>query len=464
MCGIVGCISKKPFDIIEYLYRAEFMLQHRGEEGAGIAINIGDDSSEEWYVSRRVTPENEPSVASVDHLFGKITSDSSCIKFRKARMGVTQNRYSTAGSVRTLANQQPFVEDTKFGRLALVHNGNWPYSEKTKQELKKFGISFISNSDSEVILKLIAKSPKNNILDAIKEALLEVDGGFSIIIMTEHELIAVRDRYGTRPLCLGQFEDGYTVASEPVAFDALGKDFQTNFVREVEPGEIIIINRDGLFSDKLDVEVCEKKCVFELIYFSRPSSMIFGWGVSCFRRKLGNKDAKNFPFIVDKIVPVLDSGSWYGIGLGEGLGVPYEPALERTHYVGRSFIMPEDKKRNDTIRMKHNPIKDLFFQQRIGFSEDSIVRSHTSRQIISMVRNCQPKEMYMGVSSPPIKHPCRSGIDLKTYQELIAAYLSVDDIQSQVGLDGLHYLNLETLQEVAGPNYCYACLDGKYPF
>jgi amidophosphoribosyltransferase len=453
MCGIFGIWSERPVEIGPIMHDGLLGLQHRGQEGTGVMIaNIADRKHP--IHSRRISTGD----SSVRHFFDK--TDLSHTISDKA---IGHNRYPTAGSDATLENLQPFVRNTKYGVVGIAHNGTLLDSERQRAELMKRGYSFQSDSDSEIILGHIALSKKADLVSAAIESLSRVRGAYSLLIMNENKIIAARDPHGFRPLTIATFDHGYIVSSETCAFGFVEKKYGTKYLRDVEPGEVVVISKDGLSSFKPFPKTALHQCVFELIYFSRPDSKVFGRDCFEFRMKLGAEHAEKYPINPTCIVGIPDSANYFADGLAEALGIPHRRALVRSHYAARTFISAEGSKRSNNVRLKLSPIRQLIENECIAPADDSIVRGTTSKKMVSMIRRCNPERIIFCVSCPPLIGFCPYGIDIKADEELIANSRSIEEIRSFIGADELHYLSLESLKKVAGEDFCYGCFTGKYP-
>jgi len=452
MCGIFGVYSKNPLEIVPILHDGLLMLQHRGQEGTGVALSDGQQIIHE----RRLAKEGN----SVRHFFGKFN-----YTINKFLIGIGHNRYSTAGSSEELKNIQPLLlKETRFGDIAVAHNGTIPNASVMKKMLGSLGDGFSSDSDTEIILKYIVRSKRNDLIEAIIDSLERIVAAYALVFLVKDKLIAVRDPMGFRPLALAEFNNGYLVASETCAFDGLNKTLGVRFLREIEPGELIIIDKNGLKSIKPFRKFPIAQCIFELIYFARPDSRIFGWNAYDFRIKLGYAHAKEHPIRVDAVIAVPDSANYFGDGHAEALGVPHRRGLVRNHYTGRTFIDPIQSNRSKGIRLKLNPIPGMIEGLEISIDDDSIVRGNTSGKIVRMIRNCKPKSITFSVSCPPIISYCPYGIDIKGEEELIASKKTVEEIRQFIEADDLRYLTLRALKELGGPYFCYGCFENKYPF
>lgn len=443
MCGIFGIFNHLEAANITYLGLQA--LQHRGQESSGIVSSDGN------------TLHSEIAMGIVADIF---TEEK--IKNLAGRIAIGHNRYSTSG-ISLLKNAQPIVIDYSRGALALSHNGNLINAHLIKDELEAYGSIFRSNVDSEVIAHLISQSRGVKLIHTVMDALKSVRGAYSILFMSERELIAARDPYGFRPLSLGKLKDSYVIASETCSFDLIGADF----IRDIEPGEAILINQDGLKSFRLSSKEKLSYCIFEFIYFSRPDSNIFGQqNVYDIRKKLGVQLANESHVDADLIIPVPDSGVPAALGYAEETGIPFEMGLIRSHYVGRTFIEPEQSIRHFGVKLKLNAVKKLINGKKVVIIDDSIIRGTTSRKIVKMIRDCGAKEVHFRVSSPLVTNPCYFGIDTPTRKELIASSYSLKEIKKYLTADSLAYLSIECMlnifEEQKG-NFCIGCFNGNYP-
>jgi amidophosphoribosyltransferase len=422
-----------------------FALQHRGQESAGIASS---DGCQVWA---------HKGMGLASEVFREDT-----LSKLPGRLAIGHVRYSTTGSS-VLSNAQPFLVHHGDEYYALAHNGNLINALELRAELEEKGSIFQSTMDSEVIVHLMAPHLKNGIEEALTKALARVQGAYSIVMLTRKRVIAVRDPRGFRPLSLGRFNGGWVVASESCAFDLVG----AKYIRDVEPGEIIIIDEAGLHSLKPFPAEKPSYCIFELIYFSRPDSQIFGQNVYLCRKRLGHTLAREYRPDVDFVMPFPDSGNYAALGYAEESRLPFEMGMIRNHYVGRTFIQPSQAMRDFGVRVKLNPVQPLIENKRIVIVEDSIIRGTTSRNRIRRLRDSGAKELHMVVSCPPTRHPCPYGIDFSVKGELIAAEKENESkIASFIGLDSLHYLSIEGMVEATGiprENFCLACYSGDYP-
>jgi len=442
MCGIFGIYNHTEASNLAYL--GLYALQHRGQESAGI---VSSDNRQLHHYRQ---------MGLVSEIFSKET-----LKRLSGRNAIGHVRYSTAGSSE-LKNAQPFVVDYHRGSLAIAHNGNLTNASFIKSELESRGSIFQSNMDTEVIVHLIARFKEKNIVERTVHALKQMEGAYSLLILTEREMIVARDPFGFRPMALGQLNEAHVVASETCAFDLIG----AKFVREIEPGEIILINEEGIKSFKPFSPKQRHQCIFEFIYFARPDSFLFNRNVYEVRKSFGAQLAKESSVDVDMVVPIPDSGFPAALGYAAQSGIPLELGMIRNHYVGRTFIEPEQRIRHFGVKIKLNPVKGLLKGKRIITVDDSIVRATTSRKINKMFRNAEAKEVHVRISSPPITHPCFFGIDTPKRSELIASFHNLKEIQKFINATSLNYLSLEGLKKCMkedAESYCYACFTGNYP-
>lgn len=443
-CGVIGIYAPGE-DNARLIYFGLHALQHRGQESAGIAVS--DGTSILVYKEMGLVPQvfDERNLAS-------LTGDS----------GIGHVRYSTTGSTHW-ENAQPIYRSYAEGTLALAHNGNLINTQELRAMLQKNGSHFRSTSDTEVIAELIAHfSEKMPLEEAIKETMKQLRGAYSVVVLTEDKLIAFRDPSGIRPLSLGKIASGYMVTSETCGLDIVGSEF----IRDVEPGEMLIIDKDGLKSEIVITSPKRSLCVFELIYFARPDSYLYGNLIYNVRRKMGMALAKESPVEADLVIPIPDSGTPAAIGFAEASGIPFGEGLIKNRYVGRTFIQPTQTIRQVGIKLKLNPLTETIKGKRLVVVDDSIVRGNTSRKIVSMLKKAGAKEVHMRISSPPIRWPCFYGIDTANRTELIASANEVEEIRKYLGADSLSYLSFDGLIEAMGcsrEEFCMACFDGKYP-
>jgi amidophosphoribosyltransferase len=442
-CAVFGIFGHEEAANLTYL--GLYALQHRGQEASGIVSGDG----EQFYIQK--------GMGLVADIYNKTTLEK-----LPGRMAIGHNRYSTAGG-NDLKNVQPFNVNFAFGNLALAHNGNLINAQVLRNELEAYGAIFQSTSDTEVIIHLIAHSRASTFLARVMDALNQVRGAFSLVLMTDNGLIAVRDPHGLRPLCLGRVRGSWVVASETCAFDLL----DAEYIREIEPGELVVLSDQGIDSHRPFPKVDPAMCVFEYVYFARPDSRIYGASaVYSTRKALGRRLAKESWVDADIVIPVPDSGVPAALGYSEGGGIPFETGLIRNHYVGRTFIEPEQSIRHFGVKVKLNAVPEVLAGKRVVVVDDSLVRGTTSRKIVKMLRNAGAKEVHMRISSPPIVSPCFYGIDTPTKKELIASNHSIEEIRKYITADSLAYLSLDgMLQSAPGipAQYCNACFTEKYP-
>ncbi len=442
-CAVFGIYGHQEAANLAYL--GLYALQHRGQEASGIVSGDGD----QFHVHK--------GLGHVADIY-----DDSALKNLAGTMAIGHNRYSTAGG-QDLKNVQPLSVNFAFGNLALAHNGNLINAQVLRNELEAYGAIFQSTSDSEVIIHLIAHSRADTLLARIIDALSQVRGAFSVVLLTDDGIIAARDPHGFRPLCLGKLRESYLVASETCAFDLLDADP----IREVEPGELVVLNKQGITSYKPFAPVEPAMCVFEYVYFARPDSKIFGANaVYATRKALGRQLAQESWVPADIVIPVPDSGVPAALGYAEGGGVPFDIGLIRNHYVGRTFIEPEQSIRHFGVRVKLNAVPEVLQGKRVVVVDDSLVRGTTSRKIVKMIRQAGAKEVHLRISSPPILSPCFYGIDTPTKKELIASSHSTEEIRKYITADSLAYLSLDGMLKSAPGSpqqYCNACFTEKYP-
>ena len=441
-CGVFAVYGHK--EAAKLTYFGLYALQHRGQESAGIIASDG----------KRVMEHK--AMGLVPDVF-----DEQILDRLQGDMALGHVRYSTTGSS-LLANAQPFRVQYAGKTLAIAHNGNLVNARQIRAELEKTGSIFQTTMDSEIVLHLVAKAMKEGLEQAVLHTTEQIKGAWSMVIMTEDALIAVKDPHGFRPLCLGRIKDSYVVASETCALDLV----EAEYVREIDPGEILIIDKNGLKSIKQQKPAPRAQCIFELIYFARPDSNVFGQNVYLFRKEQGKLLAKEYPVEADLMMPFPDSGNYAAIGYTHASGIPLEMGVIRNHYVGRTFIQPSQSMRDFGVKVKLNPVKDLLRGKRVLIIEDSIIRGTTSRTRIKALRSIGAQEVHMLVSCPPHRFPCHYGIDFSTTGELIAAQKTVEEIRRFIGLDSLGYLSIKNLVQatvIPREDLCLACFDGCYP-
>ena len=441
-CGIFGVYGHPEAANLTYL--GLYALQHRGQESAGIVSSDGKG----LYAHKEM--------GLVSEIF-----DKEVLKRLPGRSAIGHVRYATAGQSH-LKNAQPFVFDYAKGGIALAHNGTLTNAQTLREELEKDGAIFQSTMDTEVIIHLFSHTQNGSTVERIIAALRQVAGAYSLLFLNEKELIAVRDPHGFRPLVLGGLKGGYVVGSETCAFDLIGAEF----IREIEPGEVLAINEEGIQSFHPFPNVQPKSCIFEFIYFARPDSYIFGHNVYQVRRELGVQLAEEHPVEADIVIPTPDSGIPATIGFAHRSGIPLELGIIRNHYVGRTFIEPKDSIRHFGVKIKLNSVKEAIRGKRVVVVDDSIVRGTTAKKNMRMIRNSGTKEVHARISSPPIIGPCFYGIDTPTKEELIASSHSVEEIRRFIRVNSLGYLSLKGLKRCVAPReeeFCYACFTGDYP-
>lgn len=443
-CGVFG-VYAPGLDVASLTYYGLYALQHRGQESAGIAVADG----------RQIVLHKEMG------LVAEVFSENRLSQL-KGRLAIGHVRYSTTGASHPI-NAQPLVFYCGHGMLGLAHNGNISNGFSLRRELLKEGAVFQTTTDSEVMINLIARlNGQCNLPLAIKQSMEKVEGAYSLVILTEDRIYAVRDPYGFHPLCIGRLGSGWVVASESCALDAVG----ATFMRDVSPGEILEIAPEGPRTHAVQAAPRQAHCVFEYIYFARPDSTIDGFNVGQVRREMGRQLAREFCPQADIVVPVPDSGVAAARGYAEESGLVFEEGLMKNRYVGRTFIQPSQQIRDTGVRLKLNPVREALVGKRVVVVDDSVVRGTTSCRIVKMLRDAGAKEIDFCLSSPPIIRSCYYGIDTSDETELIAAHKNVKEICRFIGADGLHYLSLDGLLRVFGDkarNLCVACFTGEYP-
>lgn len=442
-CGVVGIYGHPEAGQLTYL--CLYALQHRGQEGSGIVTSTGRE-----FRSHRA-----------QGLVSDIFSDVNTLKKLIGKIAVGHNRYSTTGG-NTPANVQPLIMKLKNGPIAISHNGNLVNAKALRNILMNEGSIFQTSSDSEIIIHLIAKSRKKSFQEKIKEAFEQVSGAYSIVLMTKNTLAAIRDPKGFRPLCIGKKDGAYIITSESCALDLI----DAQYIRDVEPGELIIIDKNGLRSSMIFPKEKTAFCIFEYIYFSRPDSKVFGEYVDKTRRKFGKRLAEIKPADGDIVISVPDSSNTAALGYSQRSKLRFEIGLIRNHYIGRTFIHPIQSQRDFNVRIKFNAVGGVLKGRRVVIVEDSIVRGTTLKKLVKMIKKAGAKEVHVRVSSPPIISPCYYGMDFPTKDELIANNKSIEEIRDYLDVDSLEYFPLEDLLgsvEDGETNFCTACFSGKYP-
>ena len=441
-CGVFGIFGHA--DSAHMTYLGLYALQHRGQESAGIAV------------SRDGRVRVSRAMGYVSDVFSERVLEG-----LTGRSAIGHVRYSTYGDSRVV-NAQPILIECSHGQIALCHNGNLVNATELRDELVRQGSIFQTNSDTEVVLHLYARSMAQTAEDAIVESVSQVRGAFSLVMLTPDCLIAVRDPHGFRPLALGRLGEAFVVCSETCAMDLIGATYE----REIEPGEVLVIRQDGVRSYKPFAPAPSAHCVFEHVYFARPDSYVFGQSVSEVRTNLGRLLAQESGVDADVVVPIPDSGVSAAVGYAEVAGVPLRMGLIRNHYVGRTFIQPQQSIRGFKVKVKLNTVRSIIDGKRVILVDDSIVRGTTSRKIVSMIKAAGATEVHMRISCPPTVAPCYYGIDTPHRDELIASEHSVEEIREFLGADTLSYLSLDGLQEAVGTHsshYCNACYTRQYP-
>lgn len=442
-CGVFGIWNHPEAAYLTYL--GLFALQHRGQESAGMVVSDGV----KMHVHRGMGYVND-------------VFRNSILEHLKGRYAIGHVRYSTAGQS-LLKNAQPLMAHFHWGGLAIAHNGNLVNAHILREQMEREGAILTTTSDTEVILHLIARSRNPNLVEALISSLQIVKGAYTLVLMTPDTLIGVRDAYGFRPLWLGRLGESWVLASETSALDLIDAVPE----REIEPGEIIVINADGIRRYHLPPAPQLAQCIFELVYFARPDSQIFNRSVTEVRIEMGRWMARESPVDADIVVPVPDSGLWAALGYAEESGIPLQFGLIRNHYVGRTFIQPAQQMRHFGVRVKLNPVRSVVRDRRVILVDDSIVRGTTSRKIVQMLRQAGAREVHMRISCPPIIGPCFYGIDTPFEEELIANHYTIPEIARYIGADTLQYLSLEALLRSVGDptnrSFCVACYTRDYP-
>jgi amidophosphoribosyltransferase len=441
-CGLIGVFGRG--DVSDLIYYGLYALQHRGQEGAGMVLHNGEKTrvlKGLGLVSETFTAEAR---AGID-----------------GYVGIGHNRYATTGKATKLRNVQPILVDWKGGKLAIAHNGNLTNVAGLRGRMEQEGSIFQTTTDSEAVLHLIARSRRETLPEKVEDAVIQIEGALTCLVMDEKTLIGYRDPLGFRPLSLGLLDGMYVFASETCAFDLIG----ASFLRDVEPGEMIVLDGKGFVSRRVAADRPLSQCMFEQVYFSRPDSTIFGEAVNEVRRQQGRLLARRHPAVADLVFAIPDSSNSAAQGYAEEAGLPFEHGLIRNHYIGRTFIQAGHDERVDGVRVKYNPVRSILRGKRVVAVDDSIVRGTTSRKLVDLLFRAGAVEVHFRVASPPITHPCHYGIDTPTREELIANSFDVDGIRRFIGATTLGYLAIEDLQaSVQAPqSYCYACWTGRYP-
>ncbi|MDE2133656.1 MAG: amidophosphoribosyltransferase [Alphaproteobacteria bacterium] len=448
-CGVFGIFGHPDAGALTVL--GLHALQHRGQEAAGIVT----------YDKGQFVAERHPGL--VGDIFGKNSTHTETLK---GSFAIGHNRYSTAGGS-AARNIQPLFADLTGGGIAIAHNGNLTNARSQRARLVQEGAIFQSTSDTEVIIHLTARSNFAPVVDKLVDALKQVEGAYSLVALTSKKLIGVRDPWGVRPLVLGRFEGAPILASESVAFDIIGAEFE----RDVKPGEVVVVTKDGIESHYPFQKQRRRFCVFEYIYFARPDSTVEGLNVYEARKRIGEELSREAPAAADMVIPVPDSGVPAALGYAAASGLPFELGIIRNHYVGRTFIEPSDGIRHFSVRRKHNPNRATLAGRRVVLIDDSIVRGTTSKKIVQMVRDAGASEVHFRVASPPTRHSCFYGVDTPNERALLAHEMGIDEMCRFIGADSLAFVSIDGLyramgeaeRDPAAPRFCDACFSGDYP-
>lgn len=442
-CGIFGIYNHPEASNLTYL--GLYALQHRGQESCGIVSSDG------------VSLHAHKNMGLVADVFG----NQDIFKSLPGKAAIGHVRYSTTGSS-VIKNVQPIMVDYSRGSIAVAHNGNLVNARMIKDELEAWGSIFQTTMDTEIIVHLLATSKTSSLVERIADAMNRIQGAYCLLFLTETRMVAARDPHGFRPLCLGKLGSSYVVASETCALDLI----EAEYIRDVEPGEIIVIDKQGLKSFFPLKKITPTPCIFEYVYFARPDSYIFGKNVYMVRKELGRQLAREHGIEADIVIPVPDSGVPAAMGYAEESGIRFELGLIRNHYVGRTFIEPQQSIRHFGVKIKLNPVREVLKGKRVVVIDDSIVRGTTSRKIVKMVRNAGAASVHMLISSPPTSYPCYYGIDTPTRKELISSSHTLEEIRKYITADSLGYLSKQGLLNAVGceqDSYCTACFTGAYP-
>lgn len=446
-CGVFGVYSQENRNVAYTVYYGLYALQHRGQESAGIAVSYADKIT--YYKGMGLVPD--------------IFANGKLDTLPEGDIAIGHVRYSTTGASQLL-NAQPVVFTGKCGKMALAHNGNLTNTKQLRDNLIKNNAVFQTTIDSEVMAALINSLSDGDILQGVKRACPLFKGSYALVIMTTDKLIAVRDPYGIRPLCIGTSVEDYVVASETCALDAVG----ANFLRDVKPGEIVVIDSEGVHSHMMDgVPEKSKMCIFEYVYFARHDSVLDGCSVYEARKEAGKTLARCYPVEADIVSGVPDSANVAARGYAEESGIPFVEALAKNRYVGRTFIQPDQRQRENSLNVKMNALRANIRGKRLIIIDDSIVRGTTMRKIIKMLRDAGAAEVHIRICSPIIKHPCHLGIDIQTYSQLIGAYRTEEQICEKLGADSVKYLTIDQLVDTcksANVDFCLGCFNGEYPY
>lgn len=442
-CGVFAIYTKDK-NVAEFIFYGLQALQHRGQESAGIAVSDGEDI----LVFKDLG------------LVSQVFSEQNLAPLQ-GYLGIGHTRYSTTGR-NIWKNSQPLYRMFRDEVFTIAHNGNLTNTEELRKEQIRRGIRFETTTDTEVIASLIESSTSNSFEEAVEEAVGKIKGSYSLVILTKDKIFAIRDPHGFRPLILGSREGDKIIASETCALDII----DAHFIREVDPGEIIIIDKDGLRSQMLLPVERFSMCVFEMIYFARPDSYLYNKNIFEIRHKMGRQLAKESPVKADIVIPIPDSGIPAAIGYSAESKIPYGEGLIKNRYIGRTFIQPTQEIREIGVKLKLNPLRDVIKGKKLVVVDDSIVRGNTSKKVVKMLYSAGAKEIHMRISSPPLLYPCYYGIDMATKKEFIASYRTLEDIRKYLNVDSLKYLSIEGLVKAIGESknkFCLACFNGEYP-
>lgn len=445
-CGVFGIFTRNQHEIENHIYYGLYALQHRGQESAGMAVSDGERIRHHKGMG----------------LVAEAFSQEDLTRLKGGILGIGHVRYSTTGAS-DIENAQPLVMQYRQGTLALAHNGNLINVEALRETLAEDGVVFQTTLDTEVIANLISRYSKDRELgEAIAQAMADVQGSYAMVMMDRKRLIGIRDPHGMRPLVLGRLQDSYVLASESCAFDAIGADF----IRDVKPGEIVMIDREGLHSYQTPVPLCSALCIFEFVYFARTDSVIDGVSVYLARRQAGRLLAQEHPIEADLVIGVPDSGITAALGYAEESGIPFGEGLIKNRYVGRTFIQPQQHLRDQGVLVKLNALRHIVKGKKVVMVDDSIVRGTTSKKIVAMLRTAGAREVHMRISSPPVAYSCHFGIDTPYRSQLLASGRTVADMATNIGVDSLGFLSEEGLLktvEGSGCGFCLGCFSGRYP-
>jgi amidophosphoribosyltransferase len=444
-CGVFGIYAPGQ-EVANITYFGLYALQHRGQESAGITVSDG---------KRLNTVKNVGLVA-------QVFDDPTRMAALGGDLALGHTRYSTTGSNKLINTQPMFYEHPQIGPIAMGHNGNLTNHRQLRDELEEKGVVFDTSSDTEVILRLIGQTPGPDLKTVLRRSLPRLEGAYSLVFITRDSVAGVRDQLGFRPLCLGRIGDGWILASETCALDTV----RAKFERELDPGEVVIINKEGVDSFIAQISLRKAACMFEFIYFARPDSQMMGKNLYEARRRMGRELARQLPTEADVVISLPDSGTPAAHGFAEESGIPIREGLIKSRYITRTFIQPSQSLREAGIRLKFNPVRPVLEGKRVVIVDDSIVRGNTSRQIVELLRWAGAAEVHMRIASPPLHYPCFMGIDIGSKKELIAVGRTEDEICEVIGADTLAYLRMDGLVKAVGhtiDNFCLACFDGEYP-